>query len=156
MNESVEQPENSRAGAIIEQLKRARFRRGKFGLLALLIVICLVCVVLAVVKATMGFEVFFLMLLAFLYAFAPMICWSLSSLRLSWLRPAVRLAIACSSAALIAVTFWLVMLWRAGFSWRDFGEGLVATLIFWSLQITCIVAVRYTLFRQPRVRRRRD
>ena len=155
MNDSAEQPEDSRAAAIIEQLKRDRFRRGKFGLLALLIVICLLSGVLAVVKATVGFEVFFLTLLAFLYVFAPMLCWSLTSLKLSWLHPAVRLAIACLSAALIAVTFWLVMLWRSGFSSHDFGEGLVATLIFWSLQITCIVVVRYTLFRHHRVRHRR-
>ena len=58
-------------------------------------------------------------------------------------------------ADMMPLKFWLVMLWRSGFSSRDFGEGLVATLIFWTLQITCIVVVRYTLFRPHRVRHRR-
>ena len=54
------EPESpSRSAIIIKSLKEARHRRGKFGLSTLFIVIFLLATLMACVRATIGFENFF-------------------------------------------------------------------------------------------------
>jgi len=154
MTDSDQQPDPpSRSDAIIQRLKVAHERRGKYRLQTLFVMISLIAVLLATLRATVGFDFVVPLLfpaLVFLYSFAPVVCWVVVTLGLTFLHPTTRFRIISRSVFLIAAVFWLVYLVNFDTESKDLLLdiifGVVCTGIFWLLQIAIIAGTRRLLF----------